>query len=564
MGLNKKYFQILTKFLLTISFFVFLFPIFNAKAEIRNNLDFFSVLQSSGQVQAYSTVYVNDPGFTLDSFNIDKQWGLVKAGFPEAWSTTVGSSSTTVAVIDTGLDATHEDLANISLADGYNFITNSPIVGRVNSDDSGHGTLVTGVLAASANNGYGIAGTNWQMKIMPIKVLDSHGKGDVSAVSKAIIWAVDHGAQIINLSFGGIGFDHDTVLSSAITYAFNKGAVIVAAGGNDVSKTGANLDQSPVFPICGDNGLNMIIGVAATDQNDLKADFSNYGKACIDVSAPGKRILSTLNYEPVTNKPSPNIYAFVSGTSLAAPFVSGEAALIWSQFPNLKNTQIRDRIIRSADNIDSLNLSQCNGQSCKGLLGSGRINVKKALDFVDDTPIISDGSLVKSNETQRVYQIVGGQKRPVSAFVQNQRYSSTIKIPVSEAELQNYPEGPYALPLDGTLVKNNQENTIYFINQGLKLPVTYQVFLNRNLSFNNVNTVSYEELASWVTGGFLSPADGTLVKAKRNKTIYWVADNTLHPISYNFYKDRGLNIFPVLIISDLDINNFPKGEAYIR
>src|SRR6185369_15924373 len=122
--------------------------------------------------------------------------------------------------------------------DGYNFITNSPISGRVNSDDNGHGTLVAGVLAASANNGLGIAGTNWQISIMPLKVLDKSGKGDAEAVSKAIVWAADHGAKIINLSFGGNGFDHDTTLSNAISYAYGKNVLIIAAGGNDVAKTG--------------------------------------------------------------------------------------------------------------------------------------------------------------------------------------------------------------------------------------------------------------------------------------------------------------------------------------
>src|SRR6185295_5783238 len=100
----------------------------------------------------------------------------------------------------------------------------------------------------------------------------------------------------------------------------------------------------PVFPICDDNDTNMIIGVAATDQNDLKAQFSNYGKNCIDVSAPGKRIISTINFDPLTKSAVSNAYAFASGTSLAAPFVSGEAALIKALFPQATNAQIRDRI----------------------------------------------------------------------------------------------------------------------------------------------------------------------------------------------------------------------------
>ncbi len=535
-------------------------PISNLQDRLGDKIDY---IEQDFQVKT-SSVYINDPGFTVDYQNIDKQWGLVKAGFVEAWSQTVGSGSTTVAIIDTGVDTTHEDLQNVQLVDGYNFLTNTPITGRFNSDDNGHGTLVAGVLGAGANNGIGIAGTNWQISIMPLKVLDKTGKGDASAVSQAIIWAVDHGAKIINLSFGGIGFDHDVTLSNAISYAFAKNTLIVAAGGNDVAKSGGNLDQNPVFPICDDNGLNMVIGVGATDQNDLKADFSNYGKGCVDVMAPGKRILSTINFDPVTNKSAPNSYAYASGTSLAVPFVAGEAALIWALKPNLTAIQVRDRIIRSAENIDTINLSQCGGFSCEGLLGAGRINVKKALEAQTDSPVFSEGDLVESFTGGLVYQIIGGQKRPVSAFVRTQRFAGIGVKAATDVELSAYPEGSYAAPLDGTLVKNLQDGTVYTIDKGLKLPVTYLVFKQRGFSFQNVNVVSYPELNSWVSGNFLPPIEGTLVKAAKKKTIFWVVGQTLHPINFQFYKDRGLNIFPVLTVPDADLAGFPKGEAFIR
>ena len=198
-------------------------------------------------------------------------------------------------------------------------------------------------------------------------------------MAQAIVWAADHGAQFINLSVGGIGFGHDTTLANAIAYAFNKNILIVAAAGNDLNTAGQSLDLNPVFPICDDNNYNMVIGVAATDQNDLKPDFSNYGHNCIDVSAPGKRILSTISLDPITNNPAPNSYAYASGTSLAVPFVVGQAALIRALYPTATNIQIRDRIISSADRIDSLNLTQCGGGSCAGLIGSGRIDVPASI-----------------------------------------------------------------------------------------------------------------------------------------------------------------------------------------
>lgn len=519
----------------------------------------------TNQTFSAQTIYVNDPGFTSNTQDIDKEWGLVKAGFLDAWTESVGSPSTTVAIIDTGVDATHEDLQDMHLKDGYDFVNNTLISGRKNTDDNGHGTLVAGILAASVNNGIGIAGSNWQISVMPIKALDSSGKGDSATISQAIIWATDHGANIINLSLGGIGFDHDSTLANAISYAYYRNVVLVAAAGNDVAKTGGNLDQNPVFPICDDNNFNMIIGVAATDQNDLKATFSNYGKACIDVDAPGKRILSTINHDPVTGQPSPNSYAFASGTSLAAPFVSGEAALIWAKFPQLTNTQVRDRIIHGADPIDALNTAQCDGNiSCAGMLGAGRINVKKSLDIQNDTPQLADGDLVQSSSGGQIYQILGGQRRPVSPFVQNQRFVAANIKTVSDSQLVVFPIGPYATPLEGTLVKDTQDPTVYIISQGLKLPVTYQIFLNRKLSFNSVSTVSFTELNSWVTGNFLPPVEGTLVKAAKNKTVFWTVGQVLHPINYGFFIDRGLNVFPIMVASDNDIANFPKGEAYIR
>src|SRR5581483_11993461 len=156
--------------------------------------------------------------------------------------------------------------------------------------------------------------------------------------------------------------------------------------GNDTDTTGQNLDQNPVFPVCDDNNYNMVIGVAATDQNDQKASFSNYGKNCIDVDAPGKRILSTIDFDPLTKKPSPNSYAYASGSSMAVPFVVGEAALIRSMHPGATNIQIRDSIIGTAVSIDSLNPAQCAGRSCNALLGAGRIDVNASIQTMISQP----------------------------------------------------------------------------------------------------------------------------------------------------------------------------------
>jgi hypothetical protein len=509
-------------------------------------------------------ISVNDPGFTTSPQDIDRQWGIPKVGFDVVWHQSVGSPTNVVAVIDTGIDGTHEDLQNMKMVSGYNFIAHQPLEGQINSDDNGHGTLIAGLLGASANNGKGIVGLNWQVSIMPLKALDASGKGDSSTISESLVWAVDHGANFINLSLGGIGFGHDTMLADSVTYAYNKGAVIVAAAGNDTAITGGNLDIEPVYPICDDNNANMIIGVAATDQNDLKPQFSNFGKNCIDVTAPGKRILSTISYDPLSKTPSPNSYAYASGTSLAVPFVVAEATILKSLFPNATNEQIRDRIISSTDPVDYLNPTQCAGSSCKGLLGSGRINVvKAAATEIVTTPPIKEGELVKSQDSSTVYLISGGQKRIVSPFVFNQRFLNTPVKTVGDSQIQELPQGPYATPLEGTLVKLDGQTTVYIISTGLKLPVTYQVFKQRGLDFSKVSTLSFSEVESWATGNLLPPAEGTLVRGIKNKTVYWVVGSVLHPINYEFFIQRGLNVFPIMIVPDLDIPSFPKGEAYI-
>lgn len=523
-----------------------------------------SVLGTSITGVSSQPLTVNDPGFTSNYLNIDKQWGLPAAGFDYAWTKTTGTAMNVVAVIDTGVDATHQDLRSLALIDGYDFVGGKAIEGRINSDDNGHGTLVAGILGASANNGIGVVGTNWSIAIMPLKALDSAGKGDSSSVSQSIVWAADHGANFINLSLGGIGFGHDVALSNAVSYAFNKGLVIVAAAGNDTSATGDDIDKQPVYPVCDDNGNNQIIGVAATDQNDLKPDFSNYGSICVDVTAPGKRILSTINYDPITHAKAPNSYAYASGTSLGVPFVIGEAALLRSLYPQISNVQIRDQILSTADSLDNANLSQCGGHSCRGLLGAGRINARRALEKPLSTAMVMDGDLISLGQNQQAYQLVGNQKRPVSVYVQNQRFPGVVPKIATQAQLDSYQIGPNVTPLDGTVVKTPSSPAVYMVKRGQKLPITSQVFKQRKLNASQIVELPDSEVNSWLTGNFLVPSEGTVVKAYNKKTIYWVVGETLHPVNSNFYNQLGLKIFPTFYVTSKDLVSFPIGEAYIR
>ncbi|MEK7617939.1 MAG: S8 family serine peptidase [Patescibacteria group bacterium] len=507
-----------------------------------------------------SQIFLNDPGFTTNSADIDKQWGLQKSGFIEAWEKTTGSLSVIVAVIDTGIDASHEDLRSINFVKGYDLISRQVIEAGVNSDDNGHGTLIAGVLGATANNLSGVAGTNWRISLMPIKVLDQNGKGDTGLVAEGIIWAIDNGAQIINLSLGGIAFERDRILSEAISYAFKKNAVIVAAAGNDSNIESVNLDLKPVFPVCEDNGQNMIIGVGALDQNDLKTVFSNFGRNCIDVMAPGKRILSTINHDPLTKIASPNAYAYASGTSLATPFVAGQAALIKSLYPFASNVQIRDRILSTADQVDFINLSQCNNQPCKGLLGAGRINIRRSLETGIFDQSFFDGDVVRAQENGSVYLILGGKKQLVSSFVYNQRFLNFVVRTVPLKQLEGLPEGSYALPLDGTLIKVEKNPTVYMVKNGMKWPVLASIFKQRGFNYSNIYTVGFSEFDSWVAGSFLEPKEGTIAKNPSEKLMYWVIGETLRPINRQFIIDRGIAKFSQLILPDKDIGGFAKGE----
>jgi type VII secretion-associated serine protease mycosin len=234
-----------------------------------------------------------------------QQWALNQTSFERAWSATRGAG-VVVAVVDTGVDAAHRDLGSVVLP-GIDYIS-SAHDGRY--DGNGHGTHVAGVIAAQVNNGVGIAGAAPSVRILPVRVLDGSGSGVSSNVAAGIIWAADHGAQVINLSLGG---GVSPALQIAMQYALRKGAVVVAAAGNN----GAS-GNDPVYP----GAYPEAIAVGAFDSHLARASFSNTG-TYVDVSAPGDTILSTW--------PAPqSSYALLSGTSMATPYASAEVALIRS------------------------------------------------------------------------------------------------------------------------------------------------------------------------------------------------------------------------------------------
>ncbi|MBE0448229.1 MAG: S-layer homology domain-containing protein [Actinobacteria bacterium] len=281
-----------------------------------------------------------------------RQWALPKISAPEAWDITTGGE-TTVAVVDTGVDYNHLDLAG-KVIKGDDFINgdSDPI------DDNGHGTHVAGIIAATANNSRGITGVSWGARLLAVKVLNSRGSGTDLTVSNGIIYAADRGAKIINLSLGG--YNYSSTMASAVLYAQSKGCVIIAAAGNDNK---GSLD----YPA----GYQNVIGVSATDLSDNKASYSNYGWY-VDVAAPGGDGDLNVNHEYGILSCYPGgSYTYAIGTSMATPHVSGLAALILSRFPNRNRDQLVRTLQETADDLGAAGKDD--------YFGYGRINAKKAV-----------------------------------------------------------------------------------------------------------------------------------------------------------------------------------------
>lgn len=504
-----------------------------------------------------SIITTNDNFFTTDDNNINNQWYLPKTKIPDAWEFSKGSSAVTVAIVDTGIHAAHIELNDGRVIGGYNSITKEVIASQASSDDNGHGTAVAGIIGAIPNNGRGLAGVNWNIRLMPIKALDAEGNGFISSVASGIIWAVDQRVDIINLSLGGPGFGADQTLNSAIEYAYNNGVLVVAAAGNDLVEFGANLDANPVFPICSDLGKNMVLGVAATDISDQKADFSNFGINCVDLSAPGKRILTTAF---IPSDPANNVLIYGSGTSLATPIVSGVAALLKASNPSLTNINLRDSLIEAVDDISFLNQHNCLGTSCNGFLGSGRLNALKLL-----TPnLVSDGDLVREPGTNKIFLLSDGIKHYVPQFVFDQRgFNPADIVNETNGQLNAYTLGVPVLPFDGTLIKAENDPTVYVIHQSVKRALTFLVFNSRGFSFADVKSLPGSDVDIFPQEDWYWPPDGTMVLVAGDPTVYVMNQEVKRPVTFFVFNQRKLSFAKVVTVSLDELTHIPgPGDLY--
>jgi len=290
--------------------------------------------EPDGVAEAF--VVPNDPYF-------GSQWGPQKVEAPAAWDTTTGSNTVRIAVLDTGISQSHPDLAGKVVA-AQNF-TDSPTA----EDLHGHGTHVAGTAAAVTNNAVGVAGMDWNARLMNGKVLGDNGSGYYSWVASGITWAADNGAKVINMSLGGPS--GSSTLQLAVDYAWSRGVVLACAAGNSGT-------TSPSYPAYYTN----CIAVGATTQSDSRASFSNYG-TWVDVGAPGVSILSTV--------PGGG-YQSWSGTSMASPHVAGLAALVWTR--QASNSAVRACIENNTDPVTGSPFAR------------GRINARRAVECTGAGP----------------------------------------------------------------------------------------------------------------------------------------------------------------------------------
>ena len=393
---------------------------------------------------------------------LDQQWGLTAIGVPSVWSITRGAG-VTVAVIDSG-SGPHPDLdANMEV--GRTIIDSIESAGMRDVSDEGHGTHVAGIIAAAADNGVGGAGVAPQARILPIRTLEPNGEGTARDVSKAVRFAVDAGAKVINLSLGRNS--EYTPLTSAIQYAVDRNVLVVAAAGN------YGADSGPVWPAASD----LTLAVTAVDRTNNVTSFDQRGDY-IDLAAPGTSILSTAR----------NDYAFQSGTSMAAAFVSGAAALLFAAQPSITAAQVRDILQRTATDIGSPGRDTT--------FGYGLVNLVAAFAELDVMfPKFVTASLVT---TGHVGAIATGTTSTAIATATSQWYRCS-----------NAGDATNTKPADCKMIANavaaEYQSTVKDLRKFLRYSVTITSGLDNSISTTYFSATTIQETGAWITTSTMLP-----------------------------------------------------------
>ena len=454
----------------------------------------------------YTTqVIPNDPRFA-------EMWGLNNIGqtggtadadidAPEARDKKTGSAAVTVAVIDTGVAYNHADLAAnmwvnsreiagngidddrngyVDDVRGWDFASNdnNPM------DDQGHGTHVAGTVGAVGNNATGVTGVAWQTKIMPLKFLSATAGGNAQNAARAILYASAMGAKISNNSWGGGAYSQ--TIENAIITANQRGMLFVVAAGN----ANANNDTSSSYPC--NSGQPNVLCVAATDHNDNRASFSNYGAVNVDLGAPGVSILSTVP-TGTCGLCTASGYRFLSGTSMATPHVSGAAVLVLAQSPGLDALEIKNLLLQSVDKVASLA-----GRTVTG----GRLNVNRALvaaiAAATQITVFARGTPVAGVYPIMVVRVDG---QVVGTLNVNSTVITAYTLPVNVTAAANhtidvvFTNDGYAAPEDRNLiVQSLRVDTTTFLPGDVD--VTYDRGVG-NAAFDGVNVLPGRAVMPW-------------------------------------------------------------------
>lgn len=419
------------------------------------------------------------------------QWYLRKINVPGAWDITTGSRNVVIAVLDAGVDINHEDLAGniwqnsgeiagnnidddgngfIDDVNGWDFVQGSnnvfPVInGDTEFDAVSHGTLIAGLIGAIGDNTTGVTGVNWRASIMPLRTLNESGAGTSAQVSKAMRYAVDMGADVINLSFSGN--ESDVLLRQAMKYAYDNGVVVVAALGND----GRNVNTSPVYPGCyGTVEEDWVIGVSATNLNDERAEFANYGSTCTDLSAPGVDIFGLSYFDVVAGFNEPYEGGW-NGTSMAAPLVAGVAGLLRAAYPDISPRDMKTVLQLSVDALPATPDRQ--------EMGAGRLNAGRALEIGKEyslahAAVPGEIRYVKSTASPSVYRVTetGGRRVFMDTNSFFTHSSSFAEIEEVSAEiLATFPLEGLMLPKAETvLVKIESDPRVYRLSENISNP----------------------------------------------------------------------------------------------